>query len=239
MTFAGSPKAIESISRKALREPKSAQEPDSIRRSQPERRSEPSREPDSTRQQTRSSRTNSTNRVNRPNNALNSSRNYFELNVSERLRQCIESNITEFLGIPTMSGLLESLSFEVEPSSEFEYQLIMLYTRVQKLRDLIKSCDPSLIIDILEAGQDNALIEEFVVIKDFTYIRAGPHELDPILVSVDFGTTLILDQERYEFILEEQKALLAEGIGWIPVFQPMNGQGFVWADDVRKIIRPY
>jgi hypothetical protein len=185
------------------------------------------------------------------NDASSSSQNIFSTEIKTRLKECIKANIIELSGIPTLSEFLASISWEVEPAGEFEYQLIQLYTRVQQLRAAIARCDPTLIQEILDAQEQVANTEAWAIIhnqasieEDWTVIipladiRQGPGEEYFLLYQAPFGTLLKIDQEAAALLLNPSISDPFQYIIWLPVNLSNGSTGYVKNSDVRKIIKP-
>jgi hypothetical protein len=172
-----------------------------------------------------------------PNNTNSPQPRAFPTEISNRLQTCIQERLIELSGVPTLRGFLESISFEREPDSEFEYQLIVLYTRVQQLRAAIESCDPTLIQEIATARQQFLSDEQIVVIQQSTTIRSSPGNDGFIILEVPFDTELDINYEVFNALSPEEREVLLQGQGWMPVLVPGSStSGFVDASSARKII---
>jgi hypothetical protein len=174
----------------------------------------------------------------------------FSPSVEARLRACIQSNFVRLSGIPTLSNLLKSLSWEREPSGEFERQLILAYRRVKQLQTTLKKCDPTLIPEILVAQEkiaasdpqspnDIAEVGEglsgselqatVIVIGPLVNLRAGPSTHHIILEQVRYGTTLIIDQATLASLSQSERLSIEQGTGWLPVLLLDGRRGHIYS----------
>lgn len=172
----------------------------------------------------------------------------FSPSVETRLRACIQSNFVRLSEIPTLSGLLETLSWEREPSGEFERQLIIAYTKVQQLQAMFEECDLTLVQEILAAQQEVATSDfqfqeavigigeaaldpqaqaAVVVVGELVNIRVGPN--DAILWQVSYGTTLLIDQETLALLSSSERLAIKERRGWLPIFIPGGRRGYIFS----------
>lgn len=156
----------------------------------------------------------------------------FSPEVERRLRQCIQANIVTLSRVPTLSGLLESLSWEREPEGEFERQVIFLYSRVQELRGVIEDCDFTLVQEILEAQErvnnDNPE-ETILVIGELVNVRVGPSSNNAVLAQVPFCTLLRIDLERTAALSQDQRLAIDQGMGWRPVVLADGRRGYIYS----------
>lgn len=167
-----------------------------------------------------------------PRSPRTSYNNAFSPEVERRLRQCIQTNIVTLSRVPTLSGLLESLSWEREPGGEFERQVIFLYSRVQELRGVIENCDLTLAQEILEAEErvSNTSSEETVlVVGELVNVRVGPRPNDAVLAQVPYCTLLRIDLERTDALLPAQRLAINQGVGWQPVVLADGRRGYVYS----------
>jgi hypothetical protein len=162
----------------------------------------------------------------------------FPIGVRNRLQDCIQSRLTELSGIPSLSGLLASASWNWEADSDFDRQLMVLYSRAQQLRMTIASCDPALLQEIVAARQRLLKDEQVVVIRESANIREGPHETNAVIYQVPFGTILEIDHETLDLLSPQESAALLQEAGWIPVFLNGNSRGFVKDSEARQVITP-
>jgi hypothetical protein len=167
----------------------------------------------------------------------------FSIGVRNRLQVCLQSRLTELAGIPSLSGLLASVNGGWEANSDFDQQLMVLYSRAQQLRMAIESCDPALIQDIVAARQRLLKDEQVVVIRESASIREGPHETNAVIYQVPFGTILEIDYETLDLLSPQESAALLQEAGWIPVFLggnnfSGNNRGFIKNSEARQVITP-
>jgi hypothetical protein len=211
-TLVGNMVGVESILQNALRQPsRSVQE-----------------EPDFPR---------NSNNVSQPQRVNLPQQRVFSTEVSSRLQTCIQDRLVELSGVPTLTGFLESVSFEREADSEFEYQLMVLYTRVQQLRAAIESCDLTLIQEIAAARQQFLSDEQLAVIQESATIRSSPGSDGFPISEVPFGTLLDINYEVFNSLPQEEREILLQGQGQMPVLVPGSStSGFIDASSARKII---
>jgi Bacterial SH3 domain len=161
------------------------------------------------------------------------------LEVEARLEQCLKENIKNLLGVPSLSGLVESLNNErnneENPNNKFQAQIRASYKTVQQLRQTIEDCDPTLIQELIatedsidEQRQGQFQCEAAIrVMGDIVNVRISPNINSEVIGQILYGTCVQVDTEAFAYFSEKQRLIVAAGEGWYPIVLPDGRRGYV------------
>lgn len=156
----------------------------------------------------------------------------FPPNVAVQLKQCIRNNIEQLTDIPTLPRLLELISWETEPSDEFEREMIHLYARYEQFQATIELCDPTLVPQIFAARERTAISDtdaKVFVIGDMVNVRSAASASSRIIVQLPYGTPLLVNQGVSASLSEEKKLAISRGAGWQPVILSDGQAGYIFS----------
>lgn len=159
--------------------------------------------------------------------------------VEARLRWCLQANLENLLEIPSLSSLIQSLEREDENSSaQFQTQTILLYKRVQQLRQTIEDCDPTLIQELM-AAEDSRMQQELPQVSirieaEFVNVRVGPSLGSQVIEQVSLGTVIPLDLKTFAELSRQQRLAIEQRDGWYPVILPNRRRGYVYSRYASK-----
>lgn len=160
--------------------------------------------------------------------------------VEARLRQCLEENIKNLLGIPSLSDLVESLNDEENPNNEIQVQVRALYARVQQLRKTIEDCDPTIIQELIVTEDRTDEQSQFhcettmVIVGDVVNVRASPSLNSEVIGQVLYGTCVQVDTFAKAYFSGQQRLVVA-GEGWYPIVLPDGRRGYIDSRYMSKL----
>jgi hypothetical protein len=172
--------------------------------------------------------------------------------VQKKLRACLEKNIKNLIGVPGLSDLVELLTKgDANSINETQRQIRLLYKKVQRLREIIEGCAPSLIKELVEADrrdeQANELNQEqrqfgcqdsVTIIGKLVNVRAWPSSDSEVVGQVLYGTCLQIDTETFVYLSEEQRQAIVTGQGWYPIVLPDGMRGYIHSRYASRVLPP-
>lgn len=157
--------------------------------------------------------------------------------LKNRLLLCLKDNIKSMLEIPDLK--VKNLAIKLAEQGkkgfiddETEVQARQLYKNIERLRAIIKGCDPNLLKELIEAEKricPTEQSEKNILVKGKNInIRAAP-DANSTVVSQVSDTRIRLDLPSTAMLSEQEKLLIAIGYGWQPIILPDNQKGYIYS----------
>jgi hypothetical protein len=155
--------------------------------------------------------------------------------VDVKLKECIQGNIQRLSGIPSLSGLLEYLSNEENSSVEFRMKIIPLYKNIEELYATIDECDPTMIQKLLDLENQKISDKKITIVgAAIVNVRSDSNLEAKVIEHLTEGNTVHSDEQSFTNLSQQQKSLIANGVGWYPVILLDNRKGYIYSRYIKE-----